>query len=752
MDFRPRPKQKEVLAYTGDRMGVSAVPGSGKTHTLSQLAANIISSAALQDSQEVLIVTLVNSAVDNFSSRIGKFVEQKGLLPDIGYRVRTLHGLAHDIVRERPDLVGISDRFSIIDERESAEILRASVSGWLRAHPEFIQNWLDPDFDLAKNYGLRQRFEDAVVSLSNAFISQCKDLQITPQTLIDRLSKYKINDELLKLGLDIYISYQRALSFRSAVDFNDLIRLALLAVESDSDYLERLRYRWPYILEDEAQDSSRLQEKILRLLVGTQGNWVRVGDPNQAIYETFTTASPEYLRSFLKEPGVVPKNLPDSGRSSASIIALANELIRWAVLDHPVEELRSALSLPYIRPTPPDDSQQNPVDDPADIHLISTKFKGEAEIDSVVKSIKKWLPSHQEQTVAVLVPRNERGIKVVQALKDAGIEPVELLQTSLSTRQTAGLLASVLFCLENPESNPRLVNLYKELNGLNTSPRSISEVNQSVVNALKSLRRIEEYLWPRADADWLVSLTQQNADPAVIQKLEEFRSTLRRWQTAILLPPDQFILTIAQDLFSTPADLALCHKLALVLEHSARIHPEWNLAEFAAELESVSMNQSRLSGFSEEDSGFDPDRYKGQVVVATVHKAKGLEWDRVYLLSVNNYDYPSAQPYDQYISEKYFIRGKLNLEAEALEKLKAVVHGHLPGAFLTEGQATESARFSYAGERLRLFFVGITRAKRSLVITWNTGRENQTSRENTPSLPFTHLQAFWKERSDGQSV
>ena len=752
MDYRPRPKQKEVLAYSGGRMGVSAVPGSGKTYTLSHLAANLISSAALQDGQEVLIVTLVNSAVDNFSSRIGNFVEGKGLLPDIGYRVRTLHGLAHDIVRERPDLVGISDRFSIIDERESIEILKASVSGWLRAHPEFIQNWLDPEIDLTKNYGLRQRFEEAVVSLSNAFISQCKDLQVTPQNLIDQLSKSKINDELLNLGLEIYISYQRALSFRSAVDFNDLIRLALLAVESDSDYLERLRYRWPYILEDEAQDSSRLQEKILRLLVGSQGNWVRVGDPNQAIYETFTTASPEYLRSFLKEPGVEAKNLPDSGRSSASIIALANELIRWTLTDHPVEALRSALSLPYIRPTPPDDPQQNPVDDPDDIHLITTKYKGDSEIDSVVKSLKKWLPSHQEQTVAILVPRNERGIKVVQALKDADIEPVELLQTSLSTRQTAGLLASVLFCLENPESNPRLVNLFKDLNGLASSTNSASDANQGVVTALKSLRRPEEYLWPRADADWLLTLTQQNEDPAVIQKLEDFRSTLRHWQTAILLPPDQLILSIAQDLFSTPADLALCHKLALVLEHSSRIHPEWNLAEFAAELESVSKNQSRLSGFSEEDSGFDPDRYKGQVVVATVHKAKGLEWDRVYLLSVNNYDYPSAQSYDQYISEKWFIRGKLNLEAEALEKLKAVMRGDLPGAFLAEGEATESARYSYAAERLRLFFVGITRAKHSLVITWNTGRENQPSGENTPSLPFTHLQAFWKERRNGESV
>ena len=70
---------------------------------------------------------------------------------------------------------------------------------------------------------------------------------------------------------------------------DDLIRLALEALQLDGEYLKRLQARWPYILEDEAQDSSRLQEEILRLLAGESGNWVRVGDPNQAIYETFTT-------------------------------------------------------------------------------------------------------------------------------------------------------------------------------------------------------------------------------------------------------------------------------------------------------------------------------------------------------------------------------------------------------------------------------------------------------------------------------
>ena len=63
MVFTPRPSQREILAYRGGTLGISAVPGSGKTHTLSALAAQIISSGALERDQEVLIVTLVNSTI-----------------------------------------------------------------------------------------------------------------------------------------------------------------------------------------------------------------------------------------------------------------------------------------------------------------------------------------------------------------------------------------------------------------------------------------------------------------------------------------------------------------------------------------------------------------------------------------------------------------------------------------------------------------------------------------------------------------
>ncbi|MDI7278094.1 MAG: UvrD-helicase domain-containing protein, partial [Anaerolineae bacterium] len=120
--FRPRRAQQRVLQYQGGYMGVAAVPGSGKTQTLSALAADLVA-RRIADDQEVLIVTLVNSAVGNFAARIAGHLRERGLPPQAGYRVRTLHGLAHDIVRERPGLVGLADDFQIVDERTAAQIM-----------------------------------------------------------------------------------------------------------------------------------------------------------------------------------------------------------------------------------------------------------------------------------------------------------------------------------------------------------------------------------------------------------------------------------------------------------------------------------------------------------------------------------------------------------------------------------------------------------------------------------------------------
>jgi|CXWL01.1.fsa_nt_gi DNA helicase-2/ATP-dependent DNA helicase PcrA len=751
--FTLRPSQTDILRYRGGKLGISAVPGSGKTFTLSALAAQIITNGMLATDQDVLIVTLVNSAVDNFSARIGKMIEQRGLIPHLGYRVRTLHGLAHDIVREKPALAGLEERFQIVDEREAEFIRKEAANAWLTTFPNHLDEYFGGDLDDSKrDWVRRQQLPDLAHSLAFAFIRSCKNLTITPDGLRQRLNNAPAPLPLAEMGWWIFDKYQQALRYRGAVDFDDLIALAYKILQSDPEYLARLQYRFPFILEDEAQDSSEIQENILRLLAG-HGNWVRVGDPNQAIFETFTTANPKLLKNFIANEADTKNELPVSGRSQPHIIELANYLIDWTNASHPARACRDALSIPHIQATSPEDPQPNPPADPEAIRLSSKKFTPEEETDAIVNSIKKWLPDHQDSTVAVLVPRNTRGFEVIEALKRHKIDYVDVLASTNKTRVAAGAIANVISYLSDPTSPTKLSRAYqvwrRDWRDADPSLRAPlakqSPTDEGIASSQKALlamtsellRKVgeaETFVAPNQDHDWLATLSESEAEEEVIQELSLFKVAINRWLNAVTLPIDQLILTLAHELFTDAADLALAHKLALVLRRAADDHADWRLPELTAELGVIARNERRFIGFSSDDSGFNPEAHKGKVVVTTIHKAKGLEWDRVYMLSVNNYDFPSLQPYDRYISEKWFIRNGLNLEAEGLAQFKAALS---TGEFdwYEEGAASLSAREDYSRERLRLLYVGITRAKKDLIVTWNSGRKGDA----TPCLALSAL-------------
>jgi DNA helicase-2/ATP-dependent DNA helicase PcrA len=110
------------------------------------------------------------------------------------------------------------------------------------------------------------------------------------------------------------------------------------------------------------------------------------------------------------------------------------------------------------------------------------------------------------------------------------------------------------------------------------------------------------------------------------------------------------------------------------------------------------------------------------------------------LLSVNNYDFPSGLENDQYQGEKWYIRDHLNMTAEALAQVEAVLSVD-EGTWYQEGQPSMNSRLDYVRERLRLLYVGITRARRELVVTWNTGRFG----EMRPAYPLVDLSSYWKK-------
>lgn len=708
MQFVPRESQARILAYTGGKMGVSAVPGSGKTTTLSALAAKLVQGAQLARGQQILVVTLVNSARGKFDQQVRLFLGENNL--GSLYRVRTLHGLANDIVSERPGLVGLANDFRIMDEFESKELVREAALAWFDAHREFgLEEYVKPEY--RNRNDIRFKWRDEAVEIALEFIKKAKDLRKSPEPLREALGEYAAELPLAEMCVNVYEAYERGLRYRASVDFQDLIRLALEALDADRGYLDALRHRWPYLLEDEAQDSSQLQEQILRQLAGENGNWVRVGDPNQAIYETFTTANPEYLRAFLREPGVEARELPESGRSAPRIIALANRLIEWS-LDHPSQRLKAKqpLSKPLILP-----AENNPVDPPRNIKIMLDDRSPEKEREDVAKSVKAWLAQNPQKTTAILTPTNASGAKMGEVLRKYGVPYVEVLRTTTSTRETARALYQVARFLTAPAETDALGNAFRIWAGDEAnSPDALA-----AANALKKLKFVEQYIAPR-DLDWLLESISKTEAPGPFDWLERFRLAVSRWQQAVLLPIDQLLLTIGNDLFRDAAEIATAYSIAVYLRGYAELNPELRLSEYVTELGEVVRNNRKFTGLGEDDDQFDPSSYKGQAVVITHHKAKGLEWDRVYLTAVNNYDFPSLDAFDTFQGERYFARDSLNLGAEAFAQLKAIVQGE----DYYEGEATRQARLEYAAERLRLLYVGITRAREELTITWNKGLKN----------------------------
>jgi DNA helicase-2/ATP-dependent DNA helicase PcrA len=447
--------------------------------------------------------------------------------------------------------------------------------------------------------------------------------------------------------------------------------------------------------------------------------------------------------NFLAKPGVIRRELPNSGRSTVGLIDIANHLVLWNHAENPNEDLRDALLIhPLIEPAPPDDPQPNPPDDLTFIRVSMHEYSPADEILAIADSLEKWLPEHMDSTVAVLVPRNQNAFYLVDELRRRNLPYIDdLLRSSSTTRFSAGSLGHILRYLTDPSSSSKLSMVYRVWKrGTRNDEVEQTRVEQ-VAEVLRKIPNVEDFIWPGVNNDWIETTTISTDDPETYEELLAFRQLVRRWQQSVVLPIDQVVLTVAQDLLTEPGELAIAHKLALLLARAQADHPDWRLMELTNELVVIAKNERRFLGFSESETGFEPDRYKGKIIVSTMHKAKGLEWDRVYLMSINNVDFPSASENDPYISEKWFIRDRLNIEAEVLAELQSLFaegenHGY------REGEATEKARLDYARERLRLLYVGITRAKKELIISWNNGRNG----EALPAVPLAALHSYLQNR------
>jgi DNA helicase-2/ATP-dependent DNA helicase PcrA len=746
-----REAQREVLQYKSGKMAVVAVPGSGKTLILVQLAVSLIRRMSAKDierGREILLVTFSNSAVNTLQNRVETLLGEPAS-EKRGYRIRTLHGLARDIISEHPALVGLSDDYRILDEQITQQIIQEAAQVTLRtyldAFDEFIADSVRADEKRIDT--IRQRsLPDMAVQVCKRIIKHCKDHSLTPEDLRAKA----IDGPIFRYIVAVYEEYQQRLAYRSAVDFDDLLMLALRALQEDDKLKVRLQKRWVYVLEDEAQDSSLLQEKLLRLLSGDK-NWVRVGDPNQSINSTFTTARPEFLRDFVREEGVTTVTLNQSGRSGRPIIDFANALVKWSSQLHPVKEVRKALDLRLIEPVRFGDPNSNPPTSETNIHTFYQPGKDvspEQELQVVMQSLQRWLTNNPDKTVAVLVPENRHGYQFAEMLRQAGMHYDELLRTTADVRQTVRALLTVLNYLADPLNVNLLSAIYRDVwwgHRLGSTSvlatkygnGEIKTLANAVHKTIDQYKNTEDFLYPSPAEGETFSNRFSHHPQEVREDLQDFRSHVQRWTNAFYLPADQLVLTIARDIFNTADNLAIAYQVASFLRLNQDLESPRSLRELTAELRSISENQRRYFDMDATSSGYEPT--PGVVTIATLHAAKGLEWDRVYILGVNNRSFPEGKDNETYTSERWFLRDQLNLEVEIPAMLDAALHA-VP---YSEGEATRAARIAYAAERLRLLYVGITRAKEEVILLWNMGYQwRQTSSAAEPALALKALQEY----------
>ncbi|MDB9306103.1 ATP-dependent helicase, partial [Nodularia spumigena CS-591/12] len=271
-----RPGQQQMADWQSGPLAVSAVPGAGKSTGMAAAVAiaiarqyQIPAQSRPSSRRHIVVVTFTRSAAANIKLKIRGYLKQLSL-PPTGFAVYTLHGLALNIASRHPNLSGLElENVTLITPNQSHRFIRTAVEQWINHNREPYFRLLEGhQFDGEETERLRRQSvlrTEVLPDLATTVIHEAKSSGILPEKLREWSQKTTDEYGILRVAAGLYEEYQNLMRSHDFIDYDDMILAALRVLENDSArHIEQNQIF--AVFEDEAQDSSPLQTKLLEIL------------------------------------------------------------------------------------------------------------------------------------------------------------------------------------------------------------------------------------------------------------------------------------------------------------------------------------------------------------------------------------------------------------------------------------------------------------------------------------------------------
>ena len=711
-----REDQLPIINYEGGKMAVPAVPGAGKTFIVTNLVAKLLQEKK-QGKGKILILTYMNSAVNNFKVRIKKILEEKNIEEKNSYEVMTIHSLAVKIIKEKPEIVMLNEDFNIADDLQKTMILNECINNFkINGGEKAFRFFLKEQKDVEWAQRQLDAWENGFYDLVQNTISELKYKDITPQKLEQYLNENRRG--IFKIILPIYKQYEKQLKSNGLLDYDDMLILAYKILSMDEDLKRKYQNKYEYVFEDECQDSNEIQGKIIGLICEEHKNLVRVGDINQSITGTFSSSDPKFFKEFIEESDFCYK-MDMSNRSSKDIINLANELVRY-VTQNLQEECRDALEEMNIKTVPKNMGyKENPEPDK---YQINYKYYEtfDKEIEQSVKFVRNIHKKYPDKSIGILVPYNDHINLVAKELIKEDLEFEELGPNSLRKRRVIDNIALIIDFILNCDNIDKLIEVLDKVY-IKTDNK---EGKKDFLQLLKENNyTVENLLYDKDCSKNIIIDINSDLYESFLYGLESLKNIIEYPLTRV----DKLILFIGDALLIEKEERAIVDYLGFYVKYLQSENNNINLQQI---YNLLSDRKNRVFSYIieivSEINGYEP--YPGSITVCNYHKSKGLEWDCVFLLGMTEFNFPD-NIYQKFQCDKWYLKEKYkNPQANIKAEIDLMLQGEVTKNYPKE------IKENLIKEKIRLLYVGITRAKEMLILSASAKNSAQDKRNQNPSM------------------